>query len=94
MKKVILMMCLLLLIAWKYSGNSQVIIVDITDGVITMGNGSAWMVFEEDLYRAKEWRVGDFVKLIYSRGFFMYDYLALNLYLNDVIHLRCVNDGR
>ncbi len=82
------------LIGWKYSGQKQVVIKEIKKEIIVMTNGSEWEVYEEDLYRLKEWRVGDFVKLIYSKGFFMYDFLALNLYKNDVVHLRCVNDGR
>lgn len=93
MKKALLILALFL-VAWKYSGDKQVIVDTYADGILTMRNGSEWMVYEEDQYRAKAWKQGDLVKLIESKGFYAYEWLGLNLYLNDVVHLHCVGDGK
>jgi len=94
-KKIVpILMVTLFVVAWKYSGQKQVVIKEIKKEIIVMTNNSEWEVYEEDLYRLREWKTGDFVKLIYSKGFFLYDFLALNLYENDVVHLRCVGDGK
>lgn len=94
MKKTALILSLLLFAGWTYSGGKQVIVDTYADGILTMRNGSEWMVFVEDRYRAKTWKQGDLVKLIYSKGFYYFDYLALNLYLNDVVHVKAVADGK
>jgi hypothetical protein len=93
-RAIILLILSAVLICWRYSGAKEVIIKEIKGNIITMTNDSEWMVYNEDLYRAKTWGEGDEVKLIYSKGFWYFDFLALNLYRNDVCHVKCVGDGK
>jgi hypothetical protein len=94
MRKLLLLFILFAVVAWRYGGAKEVIIEKIEVNIITMTNGSQWLVYEEDMYRAKKWEKGDIIKLIYSKGFFYYDFLALNKTKEDVVHFKCVGDGR
>jgi hypothetical protein len=83
-----------ILIAWRYGGKEELAIVSVDTSVITMNNGSEWLVYELDWVRAREWETGQRVKLIYAPGFYDYNYLAININLLDAVHVKCVGDGR
>jgi len=84
----------LILIAWRYTGKEELAIVSVDTSVITMNNGSEWLVYGLDWVRAREWGAGQKVKLIHAPGFYEYDYLGININLLDAVHLKCVGDGK
>ena len=84
----------LLLIAWRYAGKEELAIVSVDASVITMNNGSEWLVYELDWVRARQWEAGQKVKLINAQGFYDYNYLAININLLDAVHVKCVGNGR
>ena len=93
-KKIALIFCLLLFAGWRYSGAKEVEIQDYRDGILYMTNNSEWLVYEQDQYRAEKWEKEDKVKLIYSKGFYFFDFLALNVTRADCVHVRAINDGK
>jgi len=52
----------IILIAWRYTGKEELAIVSVDTSVITMNNGSEWLVYELDWVRAREWETGQRVK--------------------------------
>jgi hypothetical protein len=91
---ILLSALVIVLIAWKYSGDRVLTLDTVDHGSLTMTNGSEWQVYELDYYRAVKWERGDRVKIIESKGFYAYEWLGLNLDKEDVVHLHCIEDGK
>jgi hypothetical protein len=88
----LLLILAIILIAWRYTGKEELAIVTVDTSIITMNNGSEWLVYELDWVRARKWETGQGVKLIHAPGFYDYNYLAININLLDAVHLKCVGD--